>query len=120
MTYLTDLLGSIRGPQGTQGVQGHSGPQGSQGNQGPIGHSGPQGSSGTETTYTEISTAEIDAGTASDLRTISGRRAGHIITKAREGLQTSLNADQIRKITHGSSEPQGGADGDIYMQYEDD
>lgn len=36
----------------------------------------------TNTTYSEISTAEIDAGTASTLRTTSGRRAGYILTKA--------------------------------------
>ena len=35
----------------------------------------------TDTTYTEITTAEIDAGSASTLRSISGRRAGYIIGK---------------------------------------
>lgn len=36
----------------------------------------------TNTTYTEITTAEIDAGTASTLRTITGRRAQYIVDKA--------------------------------------
>lgn len=40
----------------------------------------------TNTTYTEIPTAEIDAGTATTLRTISGRRAQDIVNKARTGL----------------------------------
>ncbi len=30
-----------------------------------------------------------------------------------------LNEDQKRKITYGTEEPTGGADGDIYMQYDD-
>lgn len=34
-----------------------------------------------DTTYTEISTAEIDAGTASDLRTMTGRRSKYMIDK---------------------------------------
>jgi hypothetical protein len=34
------------------------------------------------TTYTEITTAEIDAGTASTLRTITGRRSEYIVDKA--------------------------------------
>ena len=42
------------------------------------------------TTYSEITTAEIDAGTASTARAISGRRAKHIIDAARNGkLDTS-------------------------------
>lgn len=35
----------------------------------------------TNTTYSEITTAEIDAGTASTLRTITGRRAQYIVDK---------------------------------------
>lgn len=35
----------------------------------------------TNTTYAEITTAEIDAGTASTLRTITGRRAQYIVDK---------------------------------------
>lgn len=37
--------------------------------------------SDTNTTYTEITTAEIDAGTASTLRTITGRRVKYILDK---------------------------------------
>lgn len=36
----------------------------------------------TNTTYSEISVAEITAGTASTARTISGRRAQEIVNKA--------------------------------------
>ncbi len=36
----------------------------------------------TNTTYSEITTAEIDAGTASTLRTITGRRVQYILDKA--------------------------------------
>lgn len=40
----------------------------------------------TNTTYTEITTAEIDAGTATTPRTMSGRRSQYIVNKARTGL----------------------------------
>ena len=36
----------------------------------------------SDTTYTELTTAEIDAGTASTLRTITGRRSEYIVEKA--------------------------------------
>ena len=36
----------------------------------------------TDTTYSEVSEAEINAGTASTLRTITGRRIGYILAKA--------------------------------------
>lgn len=36
----------------------------------------------TNTTYTEITTAEIDAGTASTARTVTGRRSQYIVDKA--------------------------------------
>jgi hypothetical protein len=42
----------------------------------------------TDTTYSEITTAEIDAGTASTLRTISGRRAKYILDKAQSFVDT--------------------------------
>ena len=32
-------------------------------------------------------------------------------------FETPLNADQKRKITYGTADPTGGADGDIYLQY---
>ena len=34
-------------------------------------------------------------------------------------FETELNADQKRKITYGTSDPSGGSNGDIYLQYED-
>ena len=40
----------------------------------------------TNTTYSEISESEITTGTASTLRTITGRRASFIISQARSGL----------------------------------
>jgi hypothetical protein len=45
----------------------------------------------TNTTYAEISDAEITAGTATDLRTLSGRRAKKIIDTARDGLAIAAN-----------------------------
>ncbi len=33
--------------------------------------------------------------------------------------EPELNTDQKRKITYGTSNPAGGSDGDIYLQYED-
>lgn len=45
----------------------------------------------TNTTYTEITTAEIDAGTASTLRTMTGRRAQYIVDKVASATQTMTN-----------------------------
>lgn len=46
----------------------------------------------TDTTYAEISTAEIDAGTASTLRTITGRRIGYIIDKVSSMISTTISS----------------------------
>ena len=51
----------------------------------------------TDTTYTEITTAEIDAGTASTLRTITGRRIKYIIDKI-----ISLFPTKISELTNDS------------------
>lgn len=50
--------------------------------------------SDTNTTYAEITTSEIDAGTSSTLRTITGRRVKYILDKVQgwiDGLQTALD-----------------------------
>ena len=62
----------------------------------------------TDTTYSEISTSEIDAGTSSTLRTISGRRVKYILdkvqgwignlTKADVGLNNVDNVKQATKV----------------------
>ena len=58
------------------------------------------------TTYSEISTEEIDAGTASNLRTISGRRAAYIISKSTSnavkltGITFSGTVDNGNLVTH--------------------
>lgn len=46
----------------------------------------------TNTTYSEISEAEITTGTASNSRTISGRRAQAIVTKAQTTVPTPTNS----------------------------
>ena len=60
----------------------------------------------TDTTYTEITTAEIDTGTASTLRTITGRRVKYILDKVQGwigGLTKSdvglSNVDNIKQAT---------------------
>jgi hypothetical protein len=62
----------------------------------------------TDTTYSEITTSEIDAGTSSTLRTISGRRIKYILdkvqgwinalTKADVGLNNVDNVKQATKV----------------------
>ena len=62
----------------------------------------------TDTTYTEITTAEIDAGTASTLRTVTGRRIKYLLdivhgwinglTKSDIGLGNVDNAKQATKV----------------------
>lgn len=47
----------------------------------------------TNTTYSEISTAEIDAGTSSTLRTITGRRVKYILDKVQEWIDSVTKAD---------------------------
>lgn len=46
----------------------------------------------TNTTYSEITTAEIDAGTASTLRTITGRRAQYIMDQAVSDVKVATDA----------------------------
>jgi hypothetical protein len=45
----------------------------------------------TDTTYSEISTAEIDAGTSSTLRTITGRRIKYILDKVQAWLDNKVD-----------------------------
>jgi len=52
----------------------------------------------TNTTYTEISQAEITAGTASTTRSLSGRRAEFIVTKARDGRVPSTDGAKLDLI----------------------
>jgi parallel beta-helix repeat protein len=47
----------------------------------------------TDTTYSEISTSEIDAGTSSTLRTISGRRIKYILDKVQGWINALTKAD---------------------------
>ena len=49
-------------------------------------------SANTNTTYSEISTTEIDTGTATSLRTLTGRRAGYIVDKAKSYVN-----DRVKK-----------------------
>lgn len=68
----------------------------------------PENAKFTDTTYSEISTSEIDAGTSSTLRTISGRRVKYILdkvqgwignlTKADVGLDNVDNVKQATKV----------------------
>lgn len=54
----------------------------------------PEGAKFTDTTYTEITTSEIDAGTSSTKRTITGRRIGYMFEKI-----TSMISSAISKLT---------------------
>lgn len=47
----------------------------------------------TDTTYSEISTSEIDAGTSSTLRTITGRRIKYILDKVQGWINALTKAD---------------------------
>ena len=64
----------------------------------------------TDTTYSEISTSEIDAGTSSTLRTISGRRVKYILDKVSTMILTAIsnltkadiglgNVDNVKQAT---------------------
>lgn len=46
----------------------------------------------TDTTYTEITEAEINTGTASDLRTITARRITYILNKAQALINSAISA----------------------------
>lgn len=121
-----------RGEQGIQGPEGEQGPKGDTGDpatnlvtsvagkQGVVtlgatdltasGISGTKYLRGdntwqtpTNTTYTEITDAEIAVGTASTARTISGRRAQSIVDKARTGKQDTLVSGTNIKTVNNSS-----------------
>lgn len=53
----------------------------------------PSGAKFTDTTYSEITTAEIDTGTSSTLRTITGRRIKHILDKVQGWINNLTKAD---------------------------
>lgn len=63
---------------------------------------GSQRVSDSNTSYTEISTAEIDAGTASTTRSISGRRAQYIVNKAQDGRDPSVDGAKLDTIESGA------------------
>lgn len=52
----------------------------------------PENAKFTDTTYNEISEAEIDTGTASDLRTITARRVAFILSKAQTLINSAISA----------------------------
>lgn len=56
-----------------------------------------------DTTYSEISEAEITAGTASTLRTISGRRSEFIKTKAVTESNTYTDSRAVVSVEHGAT-----------------
>lgn len=53
----------------------------------------PAGAKFTDTTYSEITTAEIDTGTSSTLRTITGRRIKHILDKVQGWINNLTKTD---------------------------
>jgi len=57
----------------------------------------------TNTTYTEITTAEIDAGTASTLRTMTGRRSAYILGKVISQVLTGLSTATSTAVTAADS-----------------
>lgn len=54
------------------------------------------------TTYSEITTAEIDAGTSTTLRTMTGRRSEYIVTKARGGRNPATDGTKLDGIEAGA------------------
>lgn len=54
------------------------------------------------TTYSEITTAEIDAGTASTARAITGRRAAYIVSVAQDGRDPSVDGTKLDGIESGA------------------
>ena len=53
----------------------------------------PTGAKFTDTTYNEITTLEIDAGTSSTLRTITGRRVKYILDKVQSWISALTKSD---------------------------
>lgn len=66
----------------------------------------------TNTTYSEITTAEITAGTASTARTISGRRAQEIVNKAQTGVVKSTTTGNL---TASATAPASPTTGDVWI-----
>lgn len=60
------------------------------------------------TAYSEITDAEITAGTASTARAISGRRAQTIVDKARAGVVKSATTDRLTVSDTAPASPQNG------------
>jgi hypothetical protein len=71
---------------------------------------GSQRTTDSNTTYSEITEAEIDAGTSSSVRSISGRRVGYIFTKTGNMIGVNTN-----KITVSATEPSGAVEGDLWV-----
>ena len=69
---------------------------------------GVQKNTDTNTTYAEISTAEIDAGTATGLKTITGRRTAYILDKA-------VRSTSTRTLTAGGTTPGSPVTGDVWI-----
>lgn len=70
----------------------------------------------TNTTYSEITSAEITAGTASTARAISGRRAQEIVNKARTGVVKSTTTETL---TVSGTAPSSPVDGDVWVDESD-
>ncbi len=70
----------------------------------------------TNTTYSEITSAEITAGTASTARAISGRRAQEIVDKARTGVVKSTTTG---KLTVSGTAPSSPVGGDVWVDESD-
>jgi len=64
------------------------------------------------TTYTNITNAEIDTGTATTGRAITGATSAYIITKARTGVVKSTTTD---KLTVSNTEPGTPTAGDLWF-----
>lgn len=95
---------------GELGATGPTGPEG------PIGPTGPQGS------YTEISTAEINAGTSSTARLMSGRRVGYMQASTMGTVLHGTDPAVTRPTNYGSVtwigtvQPDNAVAGDIWYE----
>ena len=70
----------------------------------------------TGTTYAEITSAEITAGTASTARAITGRRAQEIVDKARTGVVKSTTTGNL---TASATAPASPSTGDVWIDTND-
>lgn len=68
------------------------------------------------TTYTEITSAEITAGTASTARAITGRRAQEIVAKAQTGV---VKSSTTNRLTASDTAPSSPATGDVWLDTND-